>query len=108
MDQKIIGERIRKKRIELDLSQKDLAGKIEVSPPAINRFEKGLKTPSTESIVKLAKVLGVSTDYLLGASEEEDMFIDEETIEVFKGFKDLTPVNRNQISANIRFLKSDK
>jgi transcriptional regulator with XRE-family HTH domain len=102
----VIGVRIRQKRLEGGLSQTALAEKIGVSPPAINRFEKGIKTPSIETLAKLAKALGASTDFLLGAGSENDVFLDEELRNAFRDFKQLSQEKRQYILQNIQFLKN--
>jgi len=106
IDPTLVGSMIRKKRTEIGLSQKDLAGQINVSPPAINRFEKGEKSPSVDTLVKLAKVLGVSTDYLLGNESDNDIFVDKDVVGAFKDFKSLPMEHRHMVLANIKFLKS--
>jgi transcriptional regulator with XRE-family HTH domain len=106
INQVIIGERIRSKRSERGLTQKALAELVGISPPAINRFEKGIKVPSIDTLAKLAKILGVSTDFLLGSGADDDIFVDEEVKDAFKEFKQLSPENRQQILQNIHFLKT--
>lgn len=105
LDPKVIGERIKKKRQELKLSQRELAEEIEVTPSAINQYEKGDKVPSSEKIIKLAKILGISSDYLLGVTDEEDIFLDASVTMAFKAFKELGPNDRNNIVENINFLR---
>lgn len=102
---KTIGERIKEKREEMGLNQKELAKQLNITPSAVNQYEKGEKTPSTEKLVKLAKILGVSSDYLLGASKEKDIFIDKTILKAFTDFKELRPNDRANIMANIQFLK---
>jgi Predicted transcriptional regulators len=106
VDPQVIGSRIKIKRVEAGLSQKELAQAIGVSPPAINRFEKGIKSPSIETLAKLASSLGVSSDYLLGAIADGDVFVDEAVMDAFKSFKALSYKDRQQIIQNIHFLKS--
>ncbi|NTV49973.1 MAG: helix-turn-helix transcriptional regulator [Geobacteraceae bacterium] len=105
LDPKIIGYRIKEKRQQLKLSQKELAEKIEVTPSAINQYEKGDKVPSSEKIISLAKTLGVSSDYLLGVSNDDDIFLDESITMAFKAFKELGASDRDNIVANINFLR---
>jgi transcriptional regulator with XRE-family HTH domain len=102
----IIGERIRDKRSERGLSQKALAEMVGISPPAINRFEKGIKAPSIDTLAKLAKALGVSADFLLGSGADDEIFVDDEVKDAFKEFKQLSPENRQHILQNIHFLKA--
>ena len=58
-----------KKMIELrrqqNLSQQDLADRLEVSRQAISRWETGATQPLADSVRGLAQVFQVSTDYLL-------------------------------------------
>lgn len=56
-------------------SQGQLAKKLDVDPQRISRYERGLITPTTEVIVKIASVFGVSLDYLL--REEKDIAINK-------------------------------
>src|ERR1039457_4989058 len=93
LDPKVIGARIKEKRQQIKLSQKELAEKIEVTPSAINQYEKGDKIPSSEKIISLAKTLGISSDYLLGVSEEDEIFLDESVTMAFKAFKELGPTD---------------
>lgn len=105
IEPKIVGQRIRKRRLGLEINQKELADRVGISPSAINQYEKGDKIPSTETLVKLAQELGITTDYLLGATIEEDLFLDASVIDAFKDFKKLSPQDRHNIISNIRFLK---
>lgn len=105
LKEKIIGKRIKECREDVDLSQKELAELIDVTPSAVNQYEKGEKIPSTETLLKLAKALGVATDYLLGASQEKDILIDEDVSIAFRDFKRLTTSDRANILANIAFLR---
>jgi transcriptional regulator with XRE-family HTH domain len=60
-----IGKRIQDCRHVAGLTQQDLGEKTELSPPHISRIENGSKKLSLESLVAIASVLHVSTDYLL-------------------------------------------
>jgi transcriptional regulator with XRE-family HTH domain len=56
---------IKTRRSELGMSQRDLAAKVKVSHTAISKLEGGGVTPSTETLNKLAKALGVPIGNLL-------------------------------------------
>lgn len=64
-----IGERIAIQRKAVGLTQKELAEKLHTSREIINYWEKGSRDIKTENIILLAKHLFVSTDYLLGLSD---------------------------------------
>lgn len=63
-----IGERIIQLRKSQNLSQDELAKKINSSRVMIGKYERGNNTPSIEVIVNIARAFGVSVDYLLGES----------------------------------------
>lgn len=64
-----IGERIQKRREAMSLSRLDLAYAIRTSPNQIYRYETGVNEPGASMLLKIAKTLNVSTDYLLGMIE---------------------------------------
>lgn len=57
-------------RAEKGLTQTQLAKMLEITQDSISLWEKGKRTPDTQYIVKLADVFEVSTDYLLGRSDD--------------------------------------
>ena len=67
-----MGDRIRMHRARLHLSQTDLAKLIGISLTSMSAIERGDTDPRASRIKKLAEILGVSADYLLGHREEDD------------------------------------
>lgn len=59
------GQKISAERKKLGLTQEQLADKMEVSRQAVSRWEADLAFPETEKLIKLSKLYGCSTDYLL-------------------------------------------
>ena len=51
-----------------NISNKQLADAIGVSPGNVSDWKSGRSKPSAEVLARIAKFLGVSTDYLLGLS----------------------------------------
>ncbi|HFF3186826.1 MULTISPECIES: helix-turn-helix domain-containing protein [Bacillus] len=66
----MFNERLKQLRIEKNLTQQELAELTNLTKASISRFEGNKKTPSRESVTKLSKVLNVTTDYLLGLSDD--------------------------------------
>lgn len=62
----IFGSRLRSAREQRGLNQTELAKLAGLQPAAIGHFEAGRRKPSFANIRTLAKVLEVSSDYLLG------------------------------------------
>lgn len=63
-------ERLKNLRKKVGLTQVDVAGKLGISQQAYASWERGVKKPTQENLVKIAQILSVSVDYLLGNSEE--------------------------------------
>ena len=61
-----MAERIKFLRENLELTQAEIARRLGISRAGVNAWEMGLSVPSTQYVVELAKIFGVSTDYLLG------------------------------------------
>jgi len=57
MDAKKLGKKIKLARIALDLTQEDLAKKIDAKQKSISRYETGLSMPSIETLIKIAKAV---------------------------------------------------
>lgn len=55
--------------------------------------------------MKLAETLNVSSDYLLGGANKDEIFLNKEVKQVFNDFVTLNKRDRMQIMSNISFLK---
>lgn len=66
----IFAERLYKLRIANELTMPSLAAKLEVSKSIINQYEKGKCLPSLEVLSAIAILFNVSSDYLLGISND--------------------------------------
>lgn len=62
----IIGDRIRKRRIELGYSQQELGDLVNVSKVSICGYETGNRTPSIDNFADLVNALDTTPSYLLG------------------------------------------
>ena len=62
----VIAERIKELRQARGWTQADLARRLSITRNGVNSWEQGLSTPSPASLVDLARLFSVSTDYLLG------------------------------------------
>lgn len=54
---------------EADMTQRELADRTGITEAAVSRYVNGTREPRGEALVRIASVLGVTTDYLLGASQ---------------------------------------
>lgn len=65
-------ENLARLRKEAGLSQQDLAERLNVSRQTISKWELGTALPSTENLIGLSRLYGVSLDFLVGNSESRD------------------------------------
>jgi len=65
MDAKKLGKKIKLARVEADLTQEQLAQKINTLQKSISRYETGASMPTIETLVKIAKALNKAVGYFL-------------------------------------------
>lgn len=73
-----LGERIKVQRKNCGLSQEKLAELAGVSRQAVTKWEAGNSAPSTENLLKLAEILGITVDVLLGGEERQEVLLAEQ------------------------------
>ena len=108
-----IGERIRKKRIEANLTLEELAGKIGISRQTMSRYETGVigNIPS-DKIEAIAKCLYVTPAYLMGWNDgkisKKISQEDKDRIEIIgeKGDRRVMYVSANEFDAMDAILKT--
>ena len=69
-DLQIIAERLKALRTEKGVGQNELAKELELSNASISYWENAKQEPSASAIFKLSQYFDVSSDYLLGLSED--------------------------------------
>lgn len=68
-----INERVKYLRKSMNISQKELAKKININTSVMNRIESGERRLRDEELVKLSKIFGVTNDYLLGRTSNIEL-----------------------------------
>lgn len=68
-----IGFRISNARRYRNLNQKELAKKAGVTEASLSRYENEIREPRSQALTQIADALEVSTDYLLGFSDEMEI-----------------------------------
>jgi transcriptional regulator with XRE-family HTH domain len=76
----IIGDRIKERREALRMSQAELASQARVAQRQISRYERHEATPVSDAFYRIARALGVTTDYLFGAVDDPQGRADLEAI----------------------------
>lgn len=73
----ILADKIIRLRKQSGWSQEELAEKMRVSRQAVSKWESAQSVPDLEKILALAKLFGVTTDYLLKDELEDEELADE-------------------------------
>ena len=76
-----ISEKLLTLRKAKDLTQEQLAEKLDVSRQSVSKWESGQATPDLEKIVEISAIFDVTTDYLLKSSEIDDLSVKTEMLE---------------------------
>ncbi len=76
-DSIIIGERIRKIREDLKMNRERFSEMIDISDVFLGQIERGERSLSTKTLVKIVKFTGVSADFILFGNEESNTTLSE-------------------------------
>lgn len=86
------GKRLTEARKAKNLSQEELATLIGTKGPAIGRYEREVAKPTIEVAGRLADVLGVSLDFLVG---KVDTALDADTLSRVRAISGLSEDDRS-------------
>ena len=98
MDYKRLGKRIREERLRLNLTQAQLAEAVDISDTYMGAIERGERSLTLDTLVRLVNRLGITIDYLLSDSVMDS---DASIIEQFKQIIDCQPLERKQMAINV-------
>jgi transcriptional regulator with XRE-family HTH domain len=94
MKQITFGKRLGEVRKDRKLSQEDLAKKLDMQGAVIGRYERDEVKPSIEVAARIAQVLGVSLDYLVGNT---DMLLEADVIKKIQEIQKLPEKDRDHL-----------
>lgn len=102
--------RLRDLRRENNLTGEQLASALNMKQSAISKWENGLQEPSKENLKKLAAYFHVSSDYLLGLTDEREPY--KKPLKFEEELKILENTKRNNdiftITDNIKNLSDEQ
>lgn len=103
---------IRRLRKEFGMTMKELGQKLGVSESTISLYETGKRQPDNSTILAIADLFNVTTDYLLGREEPAAPTLDEQLSDIdfaLSGeIRDLTDDEKQDILDYVRFKRSQK
>ena len=98
MDYKRLGKRIREERLKLKLTQAQLAEDIDISDTYMGAIERGERSLTLDTLVRLVNRLGVTIDYMLSDAVSDS---DSNIMEQMKQIMDGHPLGRKQMAVNV-------
>ncbi|SHN87981.1 helix-turn-helix domain-containing protein [Desulfitobacterium chlororespirans] len=108
-----VGQRIKELRKEKRLTQQALAKYLDISQQAIVRWESGTSEPSSSKLAKLCQVFNVSSDYVLGLTENSlsnqicrTYEAKDESYHLVKDIQNLSPQNRALLEGIVNLMKN--
>ena len=75
----MLNENIKKLRVSLNISQVTLAKMLGVSKQSVSNLENDNIQPSVDMLIRIAKCLNTSTDYLLGLQNNKTLDVSDLT-----------------------------
>ena len=85
LDYNIIGERLKKARIENNLTQEKLAEKLDVSIAFLSRIERGSSHISLKRLSQICDILGITEGSILnGSSNNSNTYLASEFDDILK------------------------
>ncbi len=98
---------------ERNITQRELAEKIDVTEVTISRYLSGERSPRIEIVNKIANYFKVSVDYLLGRTDiknpNENKSTDKEFVAFYEGYKDLDEADKQVLKATLdAFVRAKK
>ena len=98
MDYKRLGERIREERLRLHLTQAQLAEDVDISDTYMGAIERGERSLTLDTLVRLVNRLGVTVDYMLADSVSNN---DPNILAQFRQITDNQPLERKQLDIKV-------
>lgn len=88
------GNTLKALRLRETMTQAQLAQKLGVTKSVISAYETGLRLPSYDVLIHIAKIYNVSTDYLLGIERKQNV--------------DLSGLTQEEVEALLNLIKAMK
>lgn len=88
------GNTLKTLRLKADMTQAQLAQKLQLTKSVISAYETGLRLPSYDVLIHISRIFHVSTDYLLGLERKQEI--------------DLSGLSQEEVDALLNLIKAMK
>lgn len=90
------GNTLKTLRIKNDMTQSQLSQKLGLTKSVISAYENGLRMPSYDVLIAIAKLFKVTTDYLLGIENKKEIDLSGLSKEEINALLNLINAMRNK------------
>lgn len=88
LDYSIIGQRLKQARLSKNMTQEDLAEKLDISVAFLSRVERGNSHINLKRLNQICRILDVSEGYILnGVSSKSENYLSKEFSDLLKSCK---------------------
>ena len=92
LSQNLFPKRLLDARNMRGLSQEEFAKRAKLQPSAVSHFETGTRKPSFDNLKRLADALEVTSDYLLGRTNDPNVVTEGDSL--YRNYENLTTEER--------------
>jgi transcriptional regulator with XRE-family HTH domain len=104
---RVIGSRLRARRLEMKLSQEELGTKLGVSFQQVQKYEKGVNRIGSARLVEIASVLDVNVSYFLdNLTKANGKMLEPSKLTEFLGTLEGSAINEAMMKLNPAHRKS--
>jgi len=88
------GNRLKTLRLKNNYTQQQLADRLSLTKSVISAYETGLRMPSYDILISISRIFKVTTDYLLGLEQKQEV--------------DLSGLTNEEVTALLNLIKAMK
>lgn len=95
-------------RLRANMTQFELANRLQVSPATVSKYEVGSVSPDINMLIRISNIFNISTDELLGLSKDNNsssdvkIFYSSDEIELLELFKQLPDKYKYEVKGYIK------
>lgn len=101
----LLGERIKQARLDMDITQKDLAIKVGVSDKTVSAWENGTKTPRASTLYTLARIFNKPSDYYFSTAPTKAVDTEAVYQYAYNGTSDTAKALRDHLLSAMKLLE---
>lgn len=101
LNMQTIGERIKRRRLELKLTQTQIKNAVGISSGNLSEIENGNRTPAMTTLYRLSEVLNCSIDWIIKgdslAEKNDDFFLSEEEKQLINLYRQMAAIDQEDL-----------